>query len=111
MHALGEILDFEQVSEKPARMFGVERLKLDFRKPRPNFAARLLEYCPSWHIFVGARETDNEQRRVLDQLDHVQQQIERRLVRPVQIVEHEYRWRRMRQRADIAARRLGEALA
>jgi hypothetical protein len=48
---------------------------------------------------------------VLDQLDHVQQQIERRLVRPVQIVEHEYHWRRVYQHVDIAARRLGETLA
>src|SRR5215208_1394601 len=68
-----------------------ERLEQDLGVARSHLTTRLLYGRPAWRVLVGSEQAGDQKRQVLHQAGHAQQEIERRCIRPVQIVEHDHR--------------------
>src|SRR5918994_6036164 len=87
-----------------------ERLEQDLGVARSHLTTRLLYGRPARRVLVGSEQAGDQKRQVLHQASHAQQEIERRCIRPVQIVEHDHRRHQVGTSTEVATGRCRDVL-
>src|SRR5215213_996390 len=87
-----------------------ERLEQDLGVARSHLTTRLLYGRPAWRVLVGSEQADDQKRQVLHQGGYAQQEIERRCISPVQIVEHDHRRHKVGTSTQVATGRRCDVL-
>ena len=108
-HALRKVFDVEQVAEQLLRMCGVEGLEHDLGKERAR-SLRALLMADQLGASLSGRSRQTTRGQFPSQLRHVQQEVERGAVRPVQIVENDDHWRLVGLGSEVALDRLRDVI-
>src|SRR5215207_2608021 len=87
-----------------------ERLEQDLGVARSHLTTRLLYGRPARRVLVGSEQAGHQKRQVLHQASHAQQEVERRGIRPVQIVEHDHRRHQVGAGREVAPGRPGDVV-
>ena len=83
---LGQVLDVEEVAEQFLGGRGVERLEIDARERRAEAGLQTIDQLPAGRAPIRPQDADHQQRLEGGERCDLCDQLQRRIVRPVQII-------------------------